>query len=124
MKNIGRQEGMTMVSIAILIMFGMIILLLAFKILPAYYDDSKIGNSIESVSERPGAGAKTSAELLTSIEKMFNVDYVSASDVLKEIDIRPKGERTKVISLNYEVEIELVGNLSALLYFEHEYEAR
>lgn len=124
MMSMGRQEGMSMWSIVIVIMIGMFFLLLAFKILPAYYDDSKIGNSIEAVAKRPGAGARTSAELKSSIEKMFDVDYVSASNIVQEIDIRPKGDRMKIISLEYEVEVPLLGNLSALIYFEHEYEAR
>lgn len=124
MLNIRQQTGMTMWSIIIVIMLGMFFLLLAFKILPAYYDDSKIGNAIESVANRPGAGLKTSSDLKESIEKMFSVDYISADYLIKEIKILPQGPRNKIISLEYEVEIELMGNLSALLYFEHEYKAR
>lgn len=124
MTNIGRQEGMTMWSIASLAMLGIIIILLAFKIVPPYMEDFKIGSVIKRVASQPGAGSKSVPEIIVSLEKGFDVEYVSSINPSKDMQIRPRGANSKLISLEYEVEVPLVGNLSALLYFDHEYEAR
>lgn len=124
MLNIGRQEGMSMLSIVSLIMIGIIILLLAFKIVPPYVEDIKIGTVIKRVANQQGAGSRTAAQLKESLQKGFDVEYITSINPFKDVQIQPRGANAKQIDLVYEVEIKLVGNLSALLYFEHEYEAR
>lgn len=124
MMNIRRQDGMTMWSIVSLVLIGIFFLLLAFKLIPPYIDDLKIGSAIKRVANKPGAGSKTADELRISLQKMFDVEYISDTSFVKAIEIRPRGPNAKIINLEYEVEVQLAGNISALLYFEHEYEAR
>ncbi len=122
--SIRQQQGMTMWSIVSLVLLAVFFLLLAFKLLPAYMDDFKIGSAIKRVAKQPGAGSKTASELKLNLQKMFNVEYISDTRVVNEIEIQPRGANAKLITLEYEVEIPLAGNISALLLFDHEYEAR
>lgn len=122
--NISRQEGMTMWSISGLVLIAIFFLLLAFKLIPAYMDDLKIGSVIKRVANQPGAGSKSSPQLITSLEKGFDIEYISDGRIIKEVEILPRGANAKLISLAYEVEIPIVGNISVLLIFDHEYEAR
>jgi len=124
MTNIRRQEGMTMWSIVSLVLIAIFFLLLAFKLIPVYMDDLKIGSAISRVAKKSGAGSRTSAELKVSLQKMFDVEYISNDLVINEIVIQPRGANAKLIKLEYEVEVPLAFNISALLYFDHEYEAR
>lgn len=123
MRKIGRQEGMTMWSMVSLALIGIFFLLLSFKLIPPYVNDFKIGSAIERVAIKAGAGSKSAAELLASLEKMFDVNYISNINPRQDIEIQPLGENAKLIKLEYEVVIPLSGNLSALIYFEHEHEA-
>lgn len=121
--NISRQEGMTMWSILSLSLIAVFFLMLAFKLIPAYVNDLKVGSAIKRTANKPGAGSKTVADLKVSVQKMFEVEYISDTSFVNAIEIQPRGANAKIISLEYEVEIPLVGNISVLLYFEHEYEA-
>jgi len=122
--SIRQQQGMTMWSIVSLVLIAVFFLLLAFKLLPAYMEDLKIGSAIKRVAKQPGAGSRTVPQLVERLEKMFDVEYISDTRILKEIEILPRGANAKLLRLEYEVEIQLAGNISALLYFDHEYEAR
>ncbi|MFV1996828.1 MAG: DUF4845 domain-containing protein [Acidiferrobacterales bacterium] len=124
MMNIGRQEGMTMWSIVSLVLIGIFFLLLAFKLVPVYIDDLKIGSAISRVAKKQGAGSKSAADLKASLQKMVDVEYISDTSFMSAVEILPRGANAKVIKLEYEVEVPLAYNISALLYFDHEYEAR
>lgn len=121
--KLSQQQGMTMWSTVSLVMIGIFFLLLAFKLVPPYVNDIKIGSAIDSVANKAGAGSKTAAQLFESLEKYFDINYITNIVPSKDIEIQPLGENAKLIKLEYEVVIPLSGNLSALLYFEHEYEA-
>jgi len=122
--NISRQKGMTMWSIVSLVLIGVFFLLLAFKLAPAYIDNLKIGSAIKRVANQPGAGSRSAPQLIERLEKMFDIEYVSSINPRKDIEILPHGANAKLIRLEYEVEIPLAGNISALLVFDHEYETR
>ena len=122
--SIRQQQGMTMWSIVSLVLIAIFFLLLAFKLLPAYMEDLKIGSAIKRVAKQPGAGSRSPAQLFERLEKMLDIEYVSSINARKDIEIRPRGANAKVISLEYEVVIPLAGNISALLVFDHEHEVR
>ena len=122
--NISRQKGMTMWSIVGLVLIAVFFLLLAFKLVPAYMDDLKIGSAIKRIANQPGAGARSAPQLIERLEKMFDIEYITSVKPGKQVEILPRGASAKLIRLEYEIEIPIAGNISAVLYFDHEYEAR
>lgn len=118
-----KQNGMTMWGILGLVFIGITLVFLFFKLLPPYIDDWQAGAAIKRTAVKANARSMTPTEIRETIEKQFDVDNVRHLDVKKDIVISPKGNG-KLIQLEYEIEIPLVGNLSALLYFDHEAEVR
>lgn len=94
----------------------------AVKIFPVYMSDRSIQNALTELSETPGAyrfqedlllrelqrAAVRTARLKSDLKDMRKIGYVRAKN----------GE--KIVGVNYEVVVPVLGNVSILLRFEHE----
>lgn len=121
MNRRANQAGLTMwglISVSFLIvMFA----LLLFQLLPAYLSDLKIGSALQSIQKQAQQGGMTKAEIITALEKRFDIDSVTHINPRQDVIIQKRGNRS-VISIAYERQIPLVGNISALLEFDHSVE--
>lgn len=121
MNRRSNQAGMTMwglISVAFLIvMFA----LLLFQLLPAYLADMKISSALQSIQKQAQQGGMTKAEILTALEKRFDIDSVTHINPRQDVIIERRGNRSS-IRIAYERQIPLVGNISALLEFDHSVE--
>ncbi len=121
MSRRSNQAGMTMwglISVAFLIV---LFALLLFQLLPAYLSDLKISSALQSIQKQAQQGAMTKAEILTALEKRFDIDSVTHINPRQDVTIQKRGNRS-VISIIYERQIPLIGNISALLEFDHSVE--
>ncbi|MEQ1485899.1 DUF4845 domain-containing protein [Methyloglobulus sp.] len=110
------QQGYTLISlIFILGLIGLFVLLL-FKIGPIYLDHSKVVNALAAIEETTDVETKTEAEIRSSLDKRFNMNYVSAIKA-QEVKILKRGNYLKV-EAEYEVVEKIVGNLSVLVEFD------
>lgn len=117
MSTKGTQKGITMWGIMVIILVSVFFLFLFFKLFPAYMQDFEIGSQLESISSEPNARNMTPADVMTAIEKRFEIEDI---DNVKPREAKIVAEGNGLaIDLNYSIEIEMLGNASVVLYFNH-----
>ncbi len=115
-----REQGLTMISMALILGLIAFFTLLVLKIGPIYMDHSKVVNSLAAVEETTDIETKSKSEILSSLRKRFNFNYVYHIND-EDITIIKQGEYLKV-DIEYEVVEKLVGNLSVLVEFHEGFE--
>ena len=118
MKFRSRQSGATiwqMVAIGFLVV---ILALLVMKLLPPYLSDLKISSALSSLKKQAAAGPMSRKEILIALEKRFDIDDVTSVDLRQDVIIEKRG-RTAIVTIDYEVQVPMMFNISALLEFNH-----
>lgn len=118
--SLKKQQGLTLISIAFILLLIGFFTLLILKIAPIYMDHSKVVNALAAVENTVDIEHKSKQEIRSMIEKRFNFNYVdniSADDA----KISKHGEYVKV-ELDYEVVEKIAGNLSVLVEFSEMFE--
>ncbi|MFQ5994176.1 MAG: DUF4845 domain-containing protein [Acidiferrobacterales bacterium] len=114
----GHQSGITMwgmISVAVLVIFFALLLL---KLIPPYLDDMKVSNALRSVEKQAQQRKMSNAEIMTALYKRFDIDSITHVNVREDVIIERQG-RAKIIRIEYEAQIPLAFNISALLDFNH-----
>jgi hypothetical protein len=112
-----KQRGMTMWSAAFVIGTVVFFLFLFFKLLPPYLEDLKVRTAINGLAAEPGVGAMSKGELVSRLEKRFDIDNVTNVKP-NQVVVDARG-KAKFLSITYEVVVPMAYNVSALLEFEH-----
>lgn len=116
MKNsIKRQQGLTLISIAFILMGLGTVILLGMKIVPIYMDHSKVVNALAAVEATVDIETKSKQEIRNIIAKRFNFNYVYKVTAADAKITKHAGYLR--VEFEYEVVEPLVGNLSALVEF-------
>ena len=116
-----RQQGLTLISIILILGLIGFFTLLILKIVPIYLDHGKVASALAALKQMPEVQTKSEAEIRESLTKRFNINYVY--DVTKDdIKVVKHGNYVKV-DIEYETVVKLVGNLSVLAEFHDSFEA-
>jgi Domain of unknown function (DUF4845) len=118
MKFRSRQSGATiwqMITIGFLVV---IFALLLMKLLPPYLSDLKISSALSSLQKQAAASAMNKREILIALEKRFDIDDVRGIDLRQDVIIEKHG-RLATVTIDYEVQVPLLFNISALMEFNH-----
>ena len=115
-----REQGLTMISIALILGLIAFFTLLVLKIAPIYMDHQKVVNSLAAVEETPSIETKSKRQIIESLKKRFNFNYVYHIED-EDITIVKQGNYLK-IDIDYEVVETIVGNLSVLVEFHEGFE--
>ena len=118
-----RQRGMTFWGMVFVLSIIAIVVFFIFKLLPPYLADLKVNGALDSLSREAGVGSMTRLEISKALEKRFDIDDVTHVRLDRDLFIETRG-RTKIIRIRYEAVIPIVGNISALLEFDHSKEVR
>jgi hypothetical protein len=116
-----RQQGLTFISL--LLVLGLIgfFVLLTLKIVPIYLDNNKVKSALEALKENSEFPTMGEFEIRDSLTKRFNINYVT--DVTQDdITVVKHGNYVKV-DIEYETIVKLAGNLSVLAEFHDTIEA-
>jgi len=120
--NIIKQKGASMWMLlfgsALIVLFALV----TMKLVPAYLDNNKVVNALESLKEQPGVGRWTRRQILEKVDNTLYVDLASDLLNLKEALVITKSKSMRVISIDYERVIPMAYNISALLDFENSIE--
>jgi hypothetical protein len=112
---IKKQQGLTFISILLILGLIGFVVLLTFKIVPIYLDHSKVSKALAAVKAMPGIESKSEPEIRSALGKQFDMNYVYDVNQ-KDVKVLKHGTYLKV-TIEYEVVKKLVGNLSALAEF-------
>lgn len=115
-----KQRGLTFISLVFVLGLIAFFTLLVLKIAPIYFDNSKVVNAVAAVRESTDLTSKSRKEILDSLDKRFNMNYV---DFISGDDIKIIAQPGYVkLDIEYE-RIELIfGNLSVLVEFHEGFE--
>jgi len=105
-------------GIMVMILIGIFFLFLFFKLFPAYMEDFEISSQLDSVAQESHGGSLTPEDIMTAIEKRFEIEDINNVKPRRDVKIVPQGNGL-AIDLNYSVEIEMMGNANVILYFDH-----
>ena len=108
-----KQQGLTMMSILMLLIIMGGIVLISLKIVPIYMNHGKVKSAIESVTNLKDAEQKSKDQIAKLLRKRFSVN--SVYDLPKDaIKIIKRGNYVKIIA-KYKVKEKLLSNLSVLV---------
>jgi len=116
MQTSNKQQGMTLISLLIVLAVCGFLLMLLLKIGPIYLDHSKVSAAMAAIKETPEIATKTPAEIKEMLRKRFDLSYVSDAKV-NDVSIIRDGAYLKV-EMQYEVVKPIMGNLSVLVEFD------
>lgn len=115
-----REQGLTMISVALILGLIACVTLLGLRIVPIYIEHAKVVNALAAVEETIDIETKSKSEILSSLHKRFNFNYVYHVED-DDISIIKQGNYLKV-DIEYEVVETIVGNLSVLVEFHEGFE--
>jgi len=112
-----KQQGITLISLILLLGLIAFFTLLVLKISPIYMNHSKVVHALETLKNRTDIEKKSKYEVMTSLQKQFNMNYVYTVKK-KDIKITSRGGYLKV-QIKYYVKEPLIANLSVWVDFDN-----
>jgi hypothetical protein len=110
-----RQQGLTFISLVLILGLIAFFVLLGLKIGPIYLDHSKVANALAEIEKTTNIEELTEAEIRDSLNKRFNINYVY--DVTQDDITITKYQDYLRVAIEYEVVKKIAGNLSVLVEF-------
>jgi hypothetical protein len=98
--------------------FVVIFALLLMKLFPPYLSDLKISGALSSLQKQAAASPMSRKDILVALEKRFDIDDITVVDLRQDVIIQVKG-RMATVTIDYEVQVPLIFNISALMEFNH-----
>ena len=115
-----KQRGLTFISIVFILGLIAFFTLLVLKIAPIYFNNSKVKNALAAVEESVDITSKSRREMLDSLDKRFNMNYV---EYVTHDDIKIIAQPGYVkVDIEYERVEPIMGNLSVLVEFHEGFE--
>ena len=115
-----KQQGLTFISMIVLLAFIGFLVLLVLKIGPIYLNNNKLADAVEAIQQSPGLANKTVAEIRTDLDKQFNMNYVDYITVADGKIVAQPGYVK--VAFDYERVEHIIGNLSVLVEFHEGFE--
>jgi Tfp pilus assembly protein PilE len=113
-----RQQGMTMISVALLVVMIGFLALIGLRLFPVYIENYKVGSHLKQLAQEPDTKDMSDDEILKTLAKRFQIDDVN--NVKNEhIFIEHNGDST-TIAVEYEVRTPAVGNVDMVVSFVDE----
>lgn len=116
-----RESGVTVWGLFVIAFFIVFFALLLFKLIPPYLADLKISSAMTSLKRQAEGSTMSRRDILDALEKRFDVDSVTHVDIRRDVIIRKRGTNA-VVTIDYETQIPLIFNISALMEFSHSVE--
>ena len=109
----GRQRGMTVIGMLLVIIVIAFVALIAMKVVPMYVQYYSIKSTIESIRKEPQVAQMSAQEIQNAIQKRFDIGYV---DNITARDLKIRNDRNgRVLDLVYQDERALFYGLSVVL---------
>ena len=114
------QKGISMWGLLFSILGIVILALLFMKLFPPYFDNVKIQEGLKKLSLNPDTPRMTRMQVVRRLDNILYIDFAhEIVDLAKAVRVT-KSKTSMNISIDYEVVVPLVYNLSALIEFDNE----
>lgn len=112
-----RQKGITLMGFLMVLVVAGAAALIVMKLFPMYTEFYNVKGAMEEYAASPGSGNKALPQIQSDMERRFDIAYVST---LTDKDVKVAREgRNMVMSVNYEVRKEMIGNIDVVGRFSH-----
>ena len=109
----GRQRGMTVIGMLLLLVVIAFVALIAMKVVPMYIQYFTVKSTIESIRKEPQIAQMSPTDIQNAIQKRFDIGYV---DNITARDLKIRNDRGgRVLDLVYQDERTLFYGLSVVL---------
>ncbi|KZY34094.1 MULTISPECIES: DUF4845 domain-containing protein [unclassified Oleiphilus] len=123
MRTDSRQKGASMPVVLLFLGMAAIILTIAFKLYPAFYEHWQIASVLESYDKEVDLEGMSAGELETNFQTRLLTNNVRTFDV-KEGFYAEVTDESVYISVEYEVRIPIYSNIDAVVSFEESIEKK
>lgn len=111
--RVGKQRGMTVIGMLLLIIVIAFVALIGMKVVPMYIQMFTVKSSIESIRKEPQLAQMSPIDIQNAIQKRFDIGYV---DNITARDLKIRNDRGgRVLDLVYQDERDLFYGLSVVL---------
>lgn len=117
-----KQRGASSLGTMIFLILFISAILVAAKIVPAYFDDLKLKEVFDNLVATPNIGKMTPQEVRGVLNKKWQVNAIDGTDV-KDILIT-QSDKGLLLSYHYEVRTPIVRNIDAVMSFDHQLELK
>ena len=117
MKIIRKQQGVTMITIALGLVLLAFFVLIVVTLWPVYMENFSVSSHLDRLAQDQSAKSMTRAEIYSTLQKRFGIDDIK--NVNRE-DIIVTGEPGQGydIEVEYEVRKPFMGNIDLVIYFD------
>lgn len=116
MNTVKQQKGMTAIAMALILAMIGFFALLAIRLFPIYMEHFSVVSHLNSLAEDVSTKDKSNQEILSTLNKRFDIDDVK--NVKSEnIFITRNKDKSMLIEVEYEVRTPAVGNVDMLVSF-------
>ena len=117
-----KQKGVTFLGLAMVIGSVMFVLVLSMKLVPAYIEFFTVKKTLLAMKTNGSLKSMGVAEIQRSFDNSASIDDMKSVKG-KDLEISKDDTGNTVVSVEYQVVVPLVGNISALLDFTASTEA-
>ena len=117
-KSVKKQQGLTMISMLVVIVFLLFQAVIAMNVIPVYMTDSSVKDVMERLEQDPKSTGLSAKELKESLLKRLRLN--SVYDIKPEYIKVKKGRGVNVVTIEYEPRGKLIGTLDFIVTFKHE----
>jgi len=114
MQKNGKQRGMTVIGMLLLLIVIAFVALIAMKVVPMYIELYTIKSTIESIRNEPQLAQMNTRDIHIAIQKRFDIGYVERVTA-RDLKIKNDPSQGRVLELIYNDERELFYGLFVLL---------
>lgn len=118
LRPLKNQQGLTMISWIVVIVFLLFQGVIAMNVLPVYMTDSTVKSIMKKLPNDVKARAASTKELRVIVTKQLNVNNIY--DIKPEQIKVKKGRGVNVVTIEYEPRGKLIGTLDYIVSFSHE----
>lgn len=114
-----RQQGMTMISMALILAMIAFIVLITLRLFPVYLENWKMNSHLEALALMSTASSMTDGEVVGALMKRFQIDDIER---VKSENIFVERDKSGVmaIAVEYEVRTPGLGNVEMVVSFVNE----
>jgi hypothetical protein len=113
-----QQQGLTMISWIVVIVFLLFQGVIAMNVIPVYLTDSSVKSIMQELPNDPNARDTQTTQLKALVAKRLNINSIYS---IKPENIKVvKGRNENIVTIEYEPRGKLVGNLDYIVSFKHE----
>jgi len=112
------QQGLTMISTVVVIIFLLFQAVIAMNVIPVYMTDSSVKKIMEELPNDKVAKNASSKKLKAIVAKRLSINSIYT---IKPDNITvKKGRGENIVTIDYEPRGKLIGSLEYIVHFEHE----